>query len=442
MGPSRNASDVWRERAMGVLAGGVSSQFRAPDPDVLVRGEGVRVYDADGRSYLDFALSQGPLIHGHCHPVVFEEVHQALGEGQVWNGLHPREVELAERLCDLIRCAEKVRLGCTGSEMIHAAIRAARARTGKQRILKFEGHYHGWLDGLAFSIHPPLDSDCGPEDDPLAVPWCEGVAACGFDSIVVASWNRTDYLERIFERVGDSIAAVITEPIMLNTGCIWPRDRFLERLRGLCDEYGALLILDEVITGFRVHPQGAQELLGIKPDLAVFGKALGAGFPIAALVGTEESMAPIADGTAIHAGTLNAYVPGVAAALASIRLLTGDGAARYKRLVSLTELLRDRLREASAPFASRVWIESCPGAVYTGVRLQSASSPTAPRNYREFAGTVDRQATLALARALQRRGIRILRRGLWYLSTEHTPADIEAAAAAFRDALAEVVSQD
>src|SRR5262245_2760120 len=187
---SMKASDElkWQEAARRVLAGGVSRHFRAADPVVFKHGRGSHIWDVAGREYIDYTLSQGPLIHGHSHPEILAAFADAISQGQIWNGLHEQEIVLAETLVQIIPCADVVRFGCTGSEAVQGALRLARAFTGRPKVIKFEGHYHGWIDSVSASINPSLD-EAGPDHAPRVVPWTGGIAPGALDGLVVAPWN-------------------------------------------------------------------------------------------------------------------------------------------------------------------------------------------------------------------------------------------------------------
>ena len=217
------------ERAQRSLAGGVSSEFRkanAPHPLVYNRAEGVRLVDADENEYLDFALSQGPLVLGHSHPEVLEAVERASRQGQLFAALHLAEIELAEKLQSIIPCAELMRFSVTGSEADHTAIRVARAVTGRQKFLRFEGHYHGWFDNMAYGINAGSLAALGSRENPNALPWTQGLPERARDEFVVLPWNDLGLVERAVEMHRDELAAIITEPVMCNTGCIEPQAGF------------------------------------------------------------------------------------------------------------------------------------------------------------------------------------------------------------------------
>jgi glutamate-1-semialdehyde 2,1-aminomutase len=386
-------------RAQNVLAGGVSSEFRKSSPLFFERAEGVALFDVDGNEYLDFALSQGPMLLGHSRPEVLQAVASASACGQLFAGQHLLELELAETLQRVIPCAERLRFSLSGSEAAHAALRLARAVTGRPKFVRFLGHYHGWLDGVAFGIQN-------------AGPWTEGLPECTLEGAFVLPWNDLGAVEELFAAHAHEIAAVITEPWMCNTGCTGPAAGFLEGLRNLCDAHGSLLIFDEVITGFRLALGGAQSYLGITPDLAIFGKAMASGYPISALCGKEKFLRKLADGSVIHAGTMNSGNPTVAAALATVQLLERENP--YPRLFELGEKLRTGLCGLH------------PELMVTGPGPMVWSGFADPQRHKRF------------VTGLQERGVRVLARGLWYLSAAHTEEHIEQALTAAREVASEI----
>lgn len=420
------------ERAKESLAGGVSSQFRAggsPHPLFFDRAAGSHIWDADGNEYIDYALSQGPLILGHSHPEVLGRVAEEIGRGQLLGGQHILEIELAERLRALVPCAELIRFSLTGTEAVQTALRLARAVTGRSRYIKFEGHYHGWLDNVLVSVHPAL-SEAGPAQTPRAVPETAGQLPTAVGEAVVLPWNNLEALTRLLEQQHAEIAAVLTEPVMCNTGCIPPEPGYLEGMRALCDRYGVVLIFDEVITGFRLAPGGAQEYLGVTPDLATFGKAVAAGFPVSVLAGKRPLMEHLGDGRVLHAGTFNTYNAGMAAAIAAVHLLTEDEGAAYRHLFATGRFLIDGLRDIAADTGHSLLIQG-PGPMF---HLAFTTRPQI-RDYRDFL-EVDTEKYARFARGMLDRGVRLIGRGLWYLSTAHTADDLAITLQAARETLA------
>jgi glutamate-1-semialdehyde 2,1-aminomutase len=426
-------SRILFERAQHVLAGGVSSDARrlSPLPLYVDRASGSRIWDVDGTEYVDYVMGQGPAILGHCAPAVVEAVQAQLTRGHVYSAQHEQEVEVAELVCSLVPCADRVRFNTVGSEAVHGALRLARGVTGREKILKFEGHYHGWFDPVLYSVHPPLDR-AGSADAPVAVPGTKGQQAGGEDGLVICVWNDLDALERTLEQHRGEIAAVIMEPLLCNTGCIAPRPGYLEGARELCTEHGALLIFDEVITGFRLAPGGAQEYFGVTPDLAVFGKAIAGGLPLACLAGRAGVMDAISRGEVGHAGTFNSNPLAIAAAAATLRELTTDGGAAYARLAATGRRLMDGLRTAARNAGVPLLVDG-PGPIFQTYRTDQAEVA----DYRDFAAT-DLAGMTRLHSALLDRGVSIVGRGLWFLSTAHDDTDVAETVAAFADALVSV----
>ena len=420
------------ERAKKSLAGGVSSEFRKfgyPHPLFYTHGRGSRIVDVDENEYLDFTLSQGPLILGHSHPEVLAQVEAASREGQLFAGQYLQEMELAETLQRLIPCAELVRFSLSGSEADHAALRVARAVTGRPRFIRFEGHYHGWLDNVAFGIGGTA-SDIGDREHPNAVPWTQGLPASAREEFILLPWNDLDLLTKTVEARHDEIAAIITEPVMCNSGCVLPKPGFLEGLRELCTRFGIALIFDEVITGFRLGLSGAQGYFGVTPDLAVFAKAIANGYPISVLAGQRKWMQPIADGKVIHAGTLNSGNPSVAAALATLTVLERD--ASHARMFALGKLLADGLREVAQATHQNLRVMGPGPMLQAGFTdLETIS------DYRDTL-SYDRPKYAKFVAGMHERGIRLIGRGLWYLSAVHTEADIDQAVTAAREVLSEL----
>ena len=415
------------ERSTRVLAGGVASEFRKsaqPHPLFYVRGEGSRLWDADGNEYLDFTLSQGPLILGHSHPRVLNAVSEYSRHGQLFAGQHIQELELAEKLQELIPSAELMRFSLSGSECDHTALRLARAATGRPKFVRFEGHYHGWFDNVAAGV-AGTHEQIGPRENPTPVRWTQGLPEPFDDEFIVLPWNDLALVEKLFAERGGEIAAVITEPVMCNTGCIAPQPGFLQGLRDLCNRYGSVLIFDEVITGFRVGMGGAQKEFGITPDLSIFGKAMASGYPIAVICGKRNLddgrplMQLVADGKVIHAGTMNSNNPCVAAALETVRVLEDENV--HPRLYALGKKLMSGLRDAAEKAGQPLLVQGL------GPMLHSGFTPLKEvRDYRESL-SYDKKKLADFCGAMHEEGIRIIGRGLWYISAAHTERDIERA---------------
>lgn len=409
------------ERAKQSLAGGVSSQFRAserPHPLFYSRAHGSSISDVDGNEYLDFSLSQGPMILGHSHPAVADAVSRALADGQLFGGQHLAELELAEHLKRLIPCAELVRFSLSGSESVLAALRLSRAFTGKSTFVKFEGHYHGWLDETAFSI-TPTRTEAGDEFQPYAVPWTSGIGRGNDQNLIVLPWNNLDVLQEVLRQRVAEIAAVICEPVMCNNGCVPPQPGFLEGLRAACDAHGIVLIFDEIITGFRIGLSGAQGHFKVTPDLAVFGKAMSNGFPLSAVVGRQKLMELFATGHVIHAGTMNAQNGCVAAALATIQALEGESPEIYDRMTAMAEILRSRITTSASKWGQSVVLQGIGPVFHLGF-----STVGSIQDYRGTL-TCNKEKYRGFSDAMHDRGVRLIGRGLWYVSAAHTFEEIE-----------------
>ena len=409
-------------RAKNSLAGGVASEFRKfnhPHAIFYSHAEGSRIYDVDGNEYIDFTLSQGPMIIGHNHPHVMQRVNEYAQHGQLYAGQHILEIELAEKLQRLIPCAELMRFCLDGSEAVQTAFRLARAKTGKQKFLRFEGHYHGWLDNVAWGLSTPSLEQLGSRESPHVFPWSAGLPQGVEEDFIILPWNDLALLEKTIQERHEELAAIITEPIMCNNGCIAPRDGYLAGMRALCDQYNITLIFDEVITGFRTSLGGAQQYYGITPDLAIFAKAIASGYPISAIVGKTPWMNLIAEGKVIHAGTMNSSNSTVAAAMATIEVLETEGV--YDKIFSLGHQLMDGLRDINKATPHNVLVQGLGPMVHTGFTDRPSIY-----DYRDtFA--YDKAKLGRFIAGMHDRGIRIIGRGMWYISAAHTEEDIEQA---------------
>lgn len=414
-------------RALASLAGGVSTGLRRsarPYPLYFDRGKGSRIHDVDGNEYIDFAMGWGPLILGHAPEVVAEAIVAQTRCGLTYGAQHELEYEVAERLKRIIPCADLVCFANSGTEIVQVALRLARAATGRQKFIKFEGHYHGWDDSVLVSYRPTAEQIALAAGEAVGV----GLGQLRPQNVVVAEWNSRESVERAFESHGKEISAIICEPLVCNCSCLPPENGFLQFLRNISTRHGALLIFDEVITGFRLALGGAQEFYGITPDLATYAKAIGAGTPLSALAGKQEYMDLIACGKVVHAGTLNGNPLSLAAAKAALDFLARDGGSVYKDLHRRGERLRvtleSMLRTAGLPAVTN-------GA---GPVFHIAFAERAARSYRDTLRS--ETATYSdFALALLDEGVMVLPDGRWYLSTAHTDEDIESTIAAAQRSL-------
>jgi glutamate-1-semialdehyde 2,1-aminomutase len=326
------------DRALARIPGGVSSPVRAfgavgGEPFFVARGEGAYLVDTEGRRYVDYVQSWGASILGHAHPKVVEAVQRAAADGSSFGAPTAREVELAEAICARMPSVEKVRLVSSGTEAAMTAVRLARGATGRAKIVKFAGCYHGHLDALLVAAGSGVAT--------FGLPGSAGVTEGAVADTVAVPYNDAAAVDEVFARHGDEVAAVLVEPVAANMGLVPADDGFLVGLRRRCDEHGALLVFDEVITGFRVGPAGAQGLLGMAPDLSLFGKVVGGGLPLAAVGGRADLMDELAPvGPVYQAGTLSGNPLATAAGLAVLSLLDGDA---YARLEGIASRLADGL---------------------------------------------------------------------------------------------------
>jgi glutamate-1-semialdehyde 2,1-aminomutase len=411
------------EQALQLLPGGVNSPVRAMrsigrDPIFIAAGSGATVTDADGQEYIDWVSSWGPLIAGHAHRGVVDAVTAAAQRGTSFGAPTENEVALAAEITRRIPSVEMVRMTSSGTEATMSALRLARAATGRDRVLKFAGAYHGHVDGLLAEAGSGLATQ--------GIPASPGVPEAAASATVIVPWNDPDALRAATER--HELAAILAEPIPANMGVVPPAPGFLELLRDRATSTGALLIFDEVITGFRVARGGAQELYGIEPDLSILGKIVGGGLPAAAYGGARELMERIAPaGDVYQAGTLSGNPLAVAAALATLELLDAPA---YERLEQLTLALTDGLRDAAAAAGRAVQVQHVPGLLTPFFSAQPVS---------DYAGAAacDLDAYGAWCRALLERGVYppASQFEAWFPSLVHSDDDVartvRAAAEAF-----------
>jgi glutamate-1-semialdehyde 2,1-aminomutase len=419
----------WFKRANAVLAGGISSSARAsttgklPYPLYITRGQGSHVWDADGNEFVDYLQSYGSTILGHADPALTDAIRAQLDLGTMFGTCNTVEVELAEQICSMVPCAEAVRFANSGSEAICGAIRAARGFTGRNKILKFEGHYHGWVDVLAVSNRPSIEQ-AGSLNNPHSQPHSRGIPSGVVEDVIICPWNEPEILRAILDQHGQELAAVIAEPIVANNACIMPRDGYLETLRDECSRRGILLIFDEIVTGFRIAPGGAQEYFGVSPDIAVFSKALGGGFPISAFAGTKPIMDPVAANTVKHGGTYNGNPLCAAAALHTLRMLNDP--ATQIRIARHGEALMHSIRRSARDHGVDCIVQG------VGSMFQVVFGATEPLgHYRDLLNT-DAPRYAAFRHALLEQGLQINASGYacWFISAAHTDEDLELAAAA------------
>ncbi len=360
----------------------------------------------------------GPAILGHAPPQVVAAVGECLALGQMYAGQHAAELQLAQLVQRAVPSAELVRFGMTGSEMVQAALRVARAHSGRAKVIKFEGHYHGWFDYVLANVGGPPTDPAGPL--PLAVHvQTRGQPSSSVAELIVLPWNSIDALTRCFAAFGADIAAVLMEPMMCNSGAILPLPGYLQAVRRLCDEHRTVLIFDEVITGFRLGLAGAQGRFSVAPDLSIFAKALGAGFPLAMLAGRREIMDLIATGAVNHSGTYNSNVMSIVAGVAALELLSADNGQVFSRIENTGRRLMNGLRELGGKYGLNLSVTGV-GAVFN---TAFTDHPDA-FDYASFKRAAEAPLK-AFLDALLLRGVRPTSRGTWFVSAAHTDADVQ-----------------
>ena len=406
------------------VAGGVNSGYRTgskPHPLVFTSAHGSGLIDADGNQIIDYVLGMGPMILGHSPQEVIEAAKKQLDISLLVAGQTPIEYEAAKLLTQMVPSAQRVRFASSGSEAVQVAFRVARAATDRWKMIKFEGHYHGWFDNVLVSVSPDILL-AGDALNPNVLPGTQGQEIS--ENIVVLPWNNAELLEDQLK--SGTIAGIIMEPIMFNTSGVLPLAGYLEQVRELATKYGVVLIFDEVITGFRVSEGGAQKVFGITPDLTILGKAVANGFPVAAIVGKEDLMNLISTGKVMHAGTYNTQSVSMAATLATLQLLKSE--IPYNIVNESGGYL---MKELSKAFASAEIEHEIVG--YPGV-FNVRFGPKGATEYRSALNS-NRERHANFAFALLQKGVRILPRGTWFLSSAHTSLDLDNTLSAVRDVL-------
>ncbi len=437
-----DASRQWYARASAVLAGGVSSSARSsttgdlPYPLYITRGDGSHIWDADGNEFIDYLLSYGSVILGHQDGGLTEAATAQLNAGTMFGTCNTLEVELAEQISHMVPGADLVRFSNSGSEAICGAIRAARGFTGRTKILKFEGHYHGWVDVLAVSNRPG-EKEAGPLDHPISQPHSRGIPHGIVDDVLIAPWNHRDSVRQILDEHESELAAVILEPVVANNACTMPEAGFLEFLRDECTRRGVLLIYDEIVTGFRLARGGAAEYFGIRPDLIIWSKAIGGGFPVSAFAGRRDIMTPIAANTVKHGGTYNGNPFCAAVALAVLRKINQPG------VLESIHRHGDELMDAIRKSARHHGVPCCVQGMGGMFQVVFTADGKPLRHYRDLLKTDARRYGI-FRQALLERGVHINSSGsaCWFVSAAHGcddasgGADLSYTCAAIEEAMA------
>ncbi|HUG34546.1 MAG TPA: guanitoxin biosynthesis PLP-dependent transaminase GntE [Anaerolineales bacterium] len=408
-----------QKRAMEVIPLGVNSNFRFWGEGVtpyVEKAKGAYLWDVDGRKYIDYRMAFGPIILGHSYDEVDQKVIEEIRKGILFAMTGELEVAVAEMIAGMVPAVEMVRLACSGTEATMHAIRVARAYTGRDLILKFEGNYHGFHDHTLWSTYSPVEA-YGNRRSPIPVPASSGIPKSMREFIITLPFNDFEGFERMMRSYGEQIAAVISEPCQGNCAAINPQEGFLQLIRQKTEEYGCVFILDEVKTGFRIANGGAQEYYNLKPDISTYAKALGNGYPIAAFGGKKEIMSIIGQGVA-QGGTYTNNKPGVAGAYATLSLLKSKPILKTieKRGQRLMDGLKDIFEENNIP----VVITGYPAMFSFSLGVDSVT------NQREWAKSDHAMYSRLVEKAVERGVMPDLdAREPWFLCYEHSDADID-----------------
>jgi glutamate-1-semialdehyde 2,1-aminomutase len=381
-----------------------------PVPLFFERADGPYFYDVDGHRLVDYTLAWGPLIIGSNHGPLNAAVSRQLTKAYAFGSQHRLEYQLAETIVESVPGIEQVIFSNTGTEAVQAAIRIARAKTGRDKIVKFEGHYHGWMNNVLVSYKPQGGNPFTP------APSCGGQPKSEYADTLVLPWNNFEALRKLFAQCGETIACVICEPILANSGCCLPDPGYLEELIGLCRSYGAVSIFDEVITGFRIALGGAREHFELEPDLSVYGKALAGGFTLSAVGGRAEMFDVLRDGRTIHAGTYNGNPVNLIAGIETIRALREPG--MYEKMHAHGTLIQEAIKKAATRRGYTLSISGV-GTVFS-VHF-GVDRP--PRDYREFQKS-DMALYHRFRAAMLRHQVHLLPDARWYIGASHDEAAI------------------
>jgi glutamate-1-semialdehyde 2,1-aminomutase len=422
-------NNLLQKRALKVMPLGVNSNFRYWGDGItpyMQKAKGAYLWDADGNKYIDYRMAFGPIILGHAYDEVNEKVKQEIDLGTLSAMTYELEIETAEKFVQMCPAVDMVRFACSGTEATMHAIRVARAYTGRERIIKFEGMYHGFQDYTLWSTYAPTEA-YGNYGNPISVPASSGIPRPLTELVITLPFNNPEVLEKILRSSGEQVAAIIVEPCMGNCGAILPQNNFLLFIRRQCDKYGIVMILDEVKTGFRIANGGAQEYYRIQPDLATYAKAFANGYPLAALGGKKEIMSIIGHGVA-QGGTFTNNKPGVAAAWATLTILQREPVlktieTRGKRLM---EGIHKIFYEAGIP----VCMNGYPAMFSFAIGVEKV---TDQRTWNES----EKEYYLALIEAMIARGVMPDHdpREPWFLCYSHSEADIDTTLSVVRESV-------
>ncbi len=426
-----NTSQSLFERGLKVLVEGVSSASRGPAtfggaPRYMSHGQGARLYDVDGREYIDWMMAFGALPLGHAHPAIVETVSREILRGSHFATALEVEVEVAEMLVALLPHVDKVRFANTGTEACMAAFRLARGHTGRRKIIKFEGHYHGWWDSVLVNTNPMPMAALGHPNSPIRIPDSSGILEESFADTIVVRWNDVPALERAMALHGREAACVVTEGVMSNMGVIPPKPGYLMRIQELCREYGALFYLDETVTGFRLAAGGCAELYGLTPDIVTYGKAIGGGMPMALIGGRDDVMSGLEWGKVLHFGTHNAGRLALHVTKTMLQTMLADNQAGFRKIKDLGQKMAAEVtRVARQSNRHKIVVQSVNSMFQ--IFFTDLDEVT---DYRDFCGHVDRAKFRDFALRLMDKGVYMTPSATLHSlsSIVHTEADIAATA--------------
>jgi len=417
-------SKLLYDKALNYITGGVSSNFRLYEPAEVPlffeKAFGSYMWDVDGNIYIDYVMGLGPNLFGHRPNFIKEAVEKGMSKGFVYSAQHELEISVAEQALKFIPMQDStVRFASSGTEIVQLAIRLIRSYTGKQKFIKFEGHYHGWADNVSFSVNPELQLS-GSNTAPLPVPESSGMDLNLSENILICQWNDFENINYIFNKYKGEIGGVIMEPIMGNTNTIMPLPCYLENVKELCIKEKAILCFDEVITGFRVAAGGAQEMLNIVPDLATYAKSIAGGFPLAMLVGKREIMNNIGKGNVVHGGSYNSNVMSISAAYAVLQKIKQQEPGFYNKLNGLGLHLMDGLRDAAKKCKTNLKVNG-PGSFFS-IYFSDKENILNWRDHKKYVNNTKYQL---FSKAMLLEKIRLSSIGRTHISSAHTEEDIQ-----------------
>ena len=420
---SARTGEALFERMVKVVPGGVNSNVRLEVAQrYFARGAGARLWDTDGQEYIDYVLGQGPAFLGHAHPRMLAGVTESIAAGMTFAAQTEIELEAAESLVKALVWADMVRIGMTSTESVQAALRLARAATGRRLFLRFRGQYHGWLDNVLVNSQEPWPRVAS-----------DGQLASSLDESITIEWNDLEAVHQALAEHPGQIAAIITEPMMLNAGAILPEPGFLEGLREITTAHGIILIFDETITGFRLGPSGAIGRFGVEPDLAIFGKAVAGGFPASVLAGNADLMSRFAKGTN-HSGTFNANVLACAAIVHALAIMQSTPI--YDTVERTGGQLMASLRGLFADFDLQLQVRGLPAAFHVAF---DTADPV--RSFADLQRADSERYRRLVPHAIDS-GVWITGRGIWYVSGAHDEATNDATLARMTNALKKFVEHE